>query len=335
MITRPPAFVWNTDGPAMTAADSAVRDSLQRVALAQSQDTAFARFRQQMVGWLARDGALGILTDGAKEFGLLTMSGSPLQPLPLSTVVLPHEDFAQFHRLLAAGERVRLRADIANSLTPDTVVALNTVAELRGATHPAEVVLAGAHLDSWDLATGATDNGAGAIAVLEAARLLKAAGAHPARTIRFVLFTGEEEGLLGSAHYAARHAGELAAYQAVVVLDNGTGRITGMSLQGRNDLHDLWQALFAPLAPLGPFAIQGRNKGGTDHLSFLPFGVPAFNYDQATTGYNHTHHSQVDTFDHIVPADLAQAATVMAVTAYELADLPVTLPRVHAAGSSR
>jgi carboxypeptidase Q len=335
VITRPPAFVWNSDGPAMTAADSAVRDSLQRVAAAQSRDTAFVRFRQQMVNSLAHDGALGILADGAKEFGLLTMSGSPLQLLPLPTVVLPHEDFAQLHRLLAAGERVRLRADIVNSLTPDTLMALNTVAELRGSTRPEEVVLVGAHLDSWDLATGATDNGAGAIAVLETARLLKAAGAHPARTIRFVLFTGEEEGLFGSAHYAAQHAGELAAYQAVLVLDNGTGRITGMSLQGRNELHHLWQELFAPISPLGPFAIQGRDKGGTDHLSFLPYGVPSFNYDQATTGYNHTHHSQVDTFDHVVPADLAQAATVMAVTAYELADLPVTLARGPGIGSSR
>jgi hypothetical protein len=333
VVTRPPAFVWNSDGPAMTAGDTAVRDSLQRIAAAQAKDTAYVRFRQQLVGSMARDGALGVLSDGAKEFGLLTMSGSPLQPLPLPVIVLPHEDFAQLHRLFAAGERVRLRGDIANSLTPDTLISLNTVAELRGTTRPTEVVLVGAHLDSWDLATGATDNGAGAIAVLETARLLKAAGAHPARTIRFVLFTGEEQGLFGSAHYAAQHAGELGDYQAVLVLDNGTGRITGMSLQGRNELHDLWRDLFAPLSALGPFTVQGRDKGGTDHLSFLPYGVPSFNYDQVTAGYNHTHHSQVDTFDHILPADLAQAATVMAVTAYELANLPVTLARGRVTGA--
>ena len=327
IITRPPAFVWNSDGPPMTTADSAVQDSMRRVAAEQVRDTAYAHYRQRLPQMLARDGALGVILDGAKELGLLTMSGSPLVLQPLPEIVIPHEDFAQMHRLLAAGERVRLRADIANSLTPDTLEAMNTVAELRGTAHPDQVVLVGAHLDSWDLATGATDNGAGAIAVLETARLLAAAGVHPARTIRFVLFTGEEQGLFGSQHYAAQHARELGSYQAVLVLDNGTGPITGMSLQGHTDLRDLWRDLFAPVAPLGPFVVQARDKGGTDHLSFIPYGVPAFNYDQATVGYNHTHHSQVDTYDHVVAADLAQAATVMAVTAYELASVPTLLPR--------
>ncbi len=249
----------------------------------------------------------------------------PTTPLPY--VVVPHETFAQFHRLLALGDTVRLRADISNTLTPQDVDAANTVAEIRGTTHPDEVVLLGAHLDSWDLADGTTDNGTGAIAVLEAARILAAASVKPQRTIRFALFTGEEEGLFGSQRYAERHAAELAKYQAVLVLDNGTGRVTGMSLQGHNEMHDLWQSLFAPVASLGPFAIQARDKGGTDHLSFIPFGVPSFNYDQLTRGYNHTHHSQADTFEHAVIGDVQQCATVMAVTAYELANLPKLLPR--------
>lgn len=332
VVTQPPVFAWNPDGPAMTAADSAVRDSARAIALAQFRDTAVQHFRQRLVTLLAANGALGIIVDGAKEFGLLTMSGSPLRLMPLSQIVLPHEDYAQCYRLFAQGIRVRLRANIVNSLTRDTLMAMNTVAEIRGATHPDQVVLLGAHLDSWDLATGATDNGAGAIAVLEAARIIAATHGRPDRTIRFALFTGEEEGLYGSMHYAEQHAAELAKYQAVLVLDNGTGQIVGMSLQGHNDLHDLWQQLFAPLSALGPFAIQGRDKGGTDHLSFIPYGVPSFNYDQAGAGYNHTHHSQVDTYDHIVSGDLAQAATVMAVTAYELADLPVSLPHSAPAG---
>jgi Zn-dependent M28 family amino/carboxypeptidase len=142
-----------------------------------------------------------------------------------------------------------------------------------------------------------------------------------------VLFTGEEEGLFGSQQYAARHAAELRKYQAVLVLDNGTGRITGVSLQGRSELHYLWEELFEPISALGPFTVRSRNKGGTDHLSFLPYGVPAFNYDQETRGYNHTHHSQADTYDHVVPGDVAQAATVMAATAYELATVPTLLSR--------
>jgi hypothetical protein len=97
----------------------------------------------------------------------------------------------------------------------------------------------------------------------------------------------------------------------------------------------MWQALFAPLGELGPFRVRSGNKGGTDHLSFLPYGVPGFNYDQESRGYDHTHHSQVDTFDHAVPADIVQAATVMAVNAYQLANLPALLPRNGATVSAR
>jgi carboxypeptidase Q len=327
VMTRPPGFVWNPDGPNMTAADSAIQDSVRSSFMAAAGSPDLREFRQSLPVRVAHDGALGLIGDGGKEFGLLTMSGSPTALYPLPYVVVPHETFAQFHRLLARGQAVTLRVDIANSLGRDTVDAPNTLAEIRGATKPDEVVLLGAHLDSWDLGTGTTDNGAGAVAVLEAARMLKAAGVRPARTIRFVLFTGEEEGLLGSQHYAERHAAELRKYQAALVLDNGTGRITGMSLQGHNELHDAWQALFAPAGALGPFAVRQRDKTGTDHLSFLAYGVPAFNYDQETRGYNHTHHSQVDTFDHAVVGDLRQAATVMAVTAFELATIPEFLDR--------
>lgn len=330
VVIRPPALVWNSDGPPMTKADSLAADSARLSLRATTSSPDLVEYRQSLPALLARDGALGLITDGAKEFTLLTMSGSPTALFPLANIVVPHETFAQFHRLLALGQTVTLRADIANSLGPDTATALNTVAELRGTTDRDGVVLVGAHLDSWDLASGTTDNGAGAIAVLEAARILKAANVHPKRSIRFVLFTGEEEGLLGSQHYAEDHAAELRKYQAVLVLDNGTGRITGISLQGHNDLRDAWGALFAPINTLGPFAVRSRDKGGTDHLSFVPYGVPSFNYDQETRGYNHTHHSQADTFDHAVLGDLRQAATVMAVTAYELATIPEFLGRGQA-----
>jgi hypothetical protein len=325
VMTRPPALIHNSDGPPMTHADSVRADSVLHAATAMTD--AQRKFRRDLPVILAREGALGMLSDGSKEFALLTMSGSPLQPYPLPNIVLPHETYAMFARLRHADVTVTLRADITNILTVDTLTATNTIAEIRGTEHPDQVVLLGAHLDSWDLATGTTDNGAGAIAVLEAARILAAVKARPARTIRFALFTGEEEGLMGSEAYAKAHAAELAKYQAVLVLDNGTGRVTGIALQGRRELHDAWGALLTPISELGPFSIRSANKGGTDHLSFLPYGVPAFNYDQETRGYGHTHHSQVDTYDHALPDDLAQAATVMAVNAYQLASADTLLAR--------
>jgi hypothetical protein len=132
---------------------------------------------------------------------------------------------------------------------------------------------------------------------------------------------------LGSAAYAAQHATTADSIQAVLVLDNGTGMITGQALQGRNQDEQLWKDLLAPVASLGAKNVREGNKGGTDHLSFIPYGVPGWNFDQESRGYNHTHHSQVDTFDHAIGSDLNQASAVMAATAFELANLPTLLPR--------
>ncbi|MFL5576421.1 MAG: M20/M25/M40 family metallo-hydrolase [Gemmatimonadaceae bacterium] len=326
VMTSRPVPVMNPDaGP--TRADSVARDSAIRAFFAPPADPDQQRFLASLPTVLAGEKIAGTLRDGAKEFALLTMSGSPARVSPYPAVVVPHETYALFHRLLAAGQPVRIEANVSNTLTADSVTVYNTVAEIRGTEHPDEVVLLGAHLDSWDLGGGATDNATGSIAVLEAARVLRASGVKPKRTIRFVLFSGEEQGLYGSARYAAAHAAELPKYQAVLVLDNGTGRVTGMALQGRNELYDAWRALFAPVTELGPFKVREGNKGGTDHLSFLRYGVPGFNFDQLSRGYDHTHHSQVDTFDHALAADVQQAATVMAATAFQLANLPALLPR--------
>jgi hypothetical protein len=325
VMVGPAAPVRNPDGPALTASDSARLDSLRRAQARLSEEE--RRFQSLRYALLAQEGIAGIIRDGAKEFGLLTMSGSPDAISPYPQIVIANGDYAQMERLIRRGERVRLEANIQNSFGHDTLEQYNTVAEIRGRERPEEVVLLGAHLDSWDLATGGSDNGTGSIAVLEAARIVAASGVRPRRTIRFALFGGEEEGLYGSEAYATTHARELARFQSVLVLDNGTGRITGMALQGRDELSSLWNALFQPLAALGPFSVRSGNKGGTDHLSFLPHGVPGFNFDQLTRGYNHTHHSQVDVFDQTVAPDVMQAATVMAVTAYELANLSSLLPR--------
>ena len=325
VMMGPAAYIPNPDAPPITVRDSAAADSARR---AQPAITAAERrFLFTSLSRVAQEGAAGVIRDGAKEFALFTMSGSPRAISPIPQVVVANETYAQFQRLLEHHEPVRIEADVHNTFTRDTLQVSNTVAEIRGTEHPDEVVLLGAHLDSWDVGTGATDNATGSTAVLEAARILAASGVRPRRTIRFVLFGGEEEGLFGSQAYAAAHKSELSKYQAVLVLDNGTGRITGMALQGRDELRDMWQDLFAPVAALGPFAVRSGNKGGTDHLSFIAHGVPGFNYDQLGRGYNHTHHSQVDVYDHTAPGDIAQAATVMAVNAWQLADMPELLPR--------
>ena len=315
----------NPDGVPMTHADSSHLDSLRKANQPRTdEERQFARYRET---FLWHENLAGLIRDGGKEFALLTMSGSPIAISPHPQIVISNEDYSQFQRLARRGERVAIEADVKNTFTRDELTQYNTVAEIRGSDKPDEVVLLGAHLDSWDLATGGTDNGTGSIAVLEAARILKAAGVRPSRTIRFVLFSGEEEGLLGSQAYVESHASEMARIQAVLVLDNGTGRITGVGLQGRDELRDLWTSMFAPLSDLGPLVARPEMKTGTDHLSFQAQGVPAFNYDQVTRGYNHTHHSQVDDYDHVVPADVAQAATVMAVNAWQLANMPQLLPR--------
>ncbi len=257
----------------------------------------------------------------------MNMSGSPDAVSPLPRLVIAHEDYAMLARLIEEGTTPKVSGRIDNTFSDSVVTQWNTVAEIRGSDKPDEVVILGAHLDSWDLGTGATDNGTGSMVVLEAARVISQSYSKPKRTIRFVLFTGEEQGLLGSKAYAEKHASEMDKIQAVLVLDNGTGAITGMSLQGRSQDAQLWKDLFAPLSQFGSFVVKDGNKGGTDHLSFIPYGVPGWNYDQISRGYNHTHHSQVDTYDHAVPGDLVQASAVMAVTAFELANLPELLPR--------
>jgi carboxypeptidase Q len=332
LMLAPPANIWNPDGPPMTAADSAARRArFNQPPVPQDTSPAAVAQRRQFAFdlpyLLKQAGALGRLTDGSKEQGLMNMSGSPYSASPLPNLVIAHEDFAQLARLIQNGMPPRFEAAVTNTLGTTPVQQYNTVAEIRGTQIPGQVVILGAHLDSWDLGTGTTDNGTGSMVVLEAARAIAQSGLKPKRTIRFILFSGEEEGLLGSAAYAAQHAATADSIQAVLVLDNGTGMITGQALQGRNQDEQLWKDLLAPVASLGAKNVRQGNKGGTDHLSFIPYGVPGWNFDQEGRGYGHTHHSQVDTFDHAVGSDLIQASAVMAATAFELANHPTLLPR--------
>lgn len=333
VLPRAPYPVWNPDGPEMTAEDSTrLKEQLRLRGLATADTSAAAvaarrQFAVDLPYILKAAGALGTLVDGAKEHGLMTMSGSPNRVSPLPNLVISNEDYALLARLIAAGTTPRLEGRVENRLGSKPVQQWNTVAEIRGTELPGQAVILGAHLDSWDLGTGVTDNATGSMVVMDVARAIAQSGLKPKRTILFVLFSGEEQGLLGSRAYAEAHAATADSTQAVLVLDNGTGAITGQALQGRKDLEGLWRELLAPVARLDADSVREASKMGTDHLSFLPYGVPGFNFDQLRRGYNHTHHSQSDTYDKAVAGDLKQATAVMAVTAYELANLPELLPR--------
>ena len=308
---------------AASSRDSARVDSLRR-AMRRDRTADEVAFLRGQTTLLAAQGIAGELIDGQKDYGLFTMSGSPDAISPYPQIVVSNQTYLELHRSIGAGERVRIEVNATNTIGRDTLIQWNTVGEIRGAEFPNEVVLLGAHLDSWDIGTGATDNASGSIAVLEAARLLgalKASGVRPRRTIRFALFTGEEQGLFGSQYYVMRHLQDLPMHQAVLVLDNGTGRIVGLPLQGRDDLRDLWTNLMKPLTAVGPIAVRSGTKGGTDHLPFLQARVPAFNYDQQSRGYDYTHHSQIDVLSQALPADVQQAAIVMAVNALQLSNL--------------
>ena len=279
------------------------------------------------VAFLRAEGARAFLLDAGKPAGLLGMSEVDLalggrQGLPGAFVI--HEQYLLLGHLAGTGATVRLSLE---GRTGAVVECLNTVATIRGATAPDETVLVGAHLDSWDLGTGAADNAAGAAAVIEAARLLAASGARPRRSIRFVLFSGEEQGLLGSKAYVARHRDELKHHSAVFIIDTGTGRIDGLSLQGRAEVEPVMRRVVEPLAPLGVVDVDLRREWGSDHLPFDEAGVPAFCFEQVQHDYSRNHHSEADTFDKVKPAELQQAAVVAALTAYRTAQLPDLLPR--------
>ena len=286
--------------------------------------------------FLKDEGVLAVLTMSNKAYGLLTTGGGagrePGRPaLPGGT--LTQEGYRQLQRLLARKEPVRLELLLSGKLSKAPVLDYNVVGELKGSEQPDEVVILGAHLDSWDLGTGATDNGTGSVAVLEALRALAALPVKPKRTIRVVLFSGEEQGLLGSKAYAETHKAELAKVQAVLVDDMGTGRIRGWALQGREDLRGPMAAAIAPMNDVGLRELPLTRIGATDHASFLPAGVPAFSAVQDAEDYNsHTHHSHVDTFERVQPEALTEGAQALAVTAWELANGPA-LP--HRAPESR
>jgi Zn-dependent M28 family amino/carboxypeptidase len=195
----------------------------------------------------------------------------------------------------------------------------------------------GGHLDSWQGATGATDNAAGCAVMMEAMRILKSLGVKPRRTIRIALWSGEEQGLLGSRNYVRKNFGDTinrranAAGEKISVyfnLDNGTGKIRGVYLQGNQNVKPIFEKWLQPFNDLGASTVTLQNTGGTDHLAFDGFGIPGFQFIQDPIEYStRTHHTNMDSYDHLVPADLKQAATIVAAFVYNAAMREERIPR--------
>ena len=291
--------------------------------------TKMMEFYRELKKFLIAEGVAGILRDSNKEHGLVNMTtaASNFTEAEIPDAFLTTESYGLIWRLLKRGP-VEVEIDMKNTFSPGEVEVYNTVAEIPGAEKPDEVVIIGGHIDSWDLGTGATDNGTGIMAVLEAARALKAVGIKPRRTIRFVLFSGEEEGLHGSRAYVKAHEKEMSKISGVLIHDMGTGRVKSIGLQGRYDLRELMDKVVEPFKEaVNLEELSMRTMMGTDHLSFLPHGVPAFAVVQDGAEYRKTHHTESDTFDKVYPDEINQGAKVLAAWAYNVAMLPEVLPR--------
>jgi carboxypeptidase Q len=299
---------------------------------------AFA-FRRELAEFLSAEGAAVLLSDAGKPHGLLTTTGGwrgndrVSAPEPISSAYVAHEHYALLYRLATRPEpaKTRIEIELNNKIIPGPITVYNTVGEIKGSDKPDEFVILGAHLDSWDLAQGTTDNGTGTCVVLEAARILAKSGVKPQRTIRFVLFTGEEQGMYGSKAYVQKHKEEMAKISLCLVHDTGTGKVTGIGTQGRAAVKPLLEAELASLKDLGFKEVNTRSMGGSDHQSFEAAGVPGFAVQQDLSEYRLTHHSQSDTLDKAKEADLIQGAQVLAVTALRVANLPELLPRTKKA----
>lgn len=237
----------------------------------------------------------------------------------LPQAVVAREDAERIARFLAAGQHVRVHWEMPNHVT-GPVDSENVVAEMRGREKPEEFVLLGAHLDSWDLGTGALDNGCNSAMVIDAARVIHASGTIPRRSIRFVLFTGEEQGLLGSAAYAHAHRAELDRMIAAVIFDSGDGKVTGYSLGGRKDILDPVKEALKPVQSLGVNDFTFDAGMDTDNFDFLIEGVPTLVANQEPANYMLNYHAASDTFDKVDIARLKRQVAISAVTVFALAD---------------
>jgi carboxypeptidase Q len=235
---------------------------------------------------------------------------------------LTAEDQSQLERFLAGGKKVHARLNVQNTFSNGPVETANVVGEIRGRESPEEILVVGAHLDSWDLSEGVTDNGTGSVSVLGAAEAIVRSGQRPRRTIRFVLFNGEEQGLLGSFAYVKQHQSEMANHLGALVLDEGQGPVKEFQLGGRDDLLGTFQVFADSLTNIRSVKVNDKVEFGTDTGPFIIAGLPGINMDQDSPDYKYTHHSAADALEAVKIDVLAQNATLMGMTAFWITDCP-------------
>jgi carboxypeptidase Q len=271
-----------------------------------------------------------VLLDSGKHNGLLTVTsaGRNYEMAAAPVGILTHEDYSLIWRLLKKSP-VELEVSLNNSFSESPVEVHNTVAEILGVQRPDEIVILCAHLDSWDLASGSTDDGVGVVAVLEAARAIRVLKLQPRRTIRIVLFAGEEQGEIGSREYVSQHKAEWNKISAVLADDTGTSRILTLRLHQNYAARRMVDAALAPLGDLELVQPWMERYYGSDYASFNAVGIPGFSLigNQRDYDYDQTHHTQADTYDKVDADGVVQHAQVLAGSAFDTAQLPDVLPR--------
>jgi Zn-dependent M28 family amino/carboxypeptidase len=302
-----------------------------------------AQVNEQVDAFLVAHHAAVRVNDAGREHGQIRAFNNRTFDVAkaVPTVVLRNEDYGRIWRLMADGRPVELEVNVVNHDYPEGSTVYNTVGEIPGTDKADEVVMLGAHLDSWHAATGATDNAIGSSIMLEAARILQTLGVKPRRTIRVALWSGEEEGLLGSKAYVAEHFGsfeqqkpEYAKFNGYINIDSGTGRVRGLTIFGPPAAADVIRGAVAPLSDLGiagAIATSSRRTGGTDSTSFNAAGLPGIGSQQDPIEYqSDTWHTNLDTYERIIEDDVKQAAIVVATTVYTLAMRDEAIPRFGA-----
>jgi len=297
--------------------------------------------RRAIDSFLYEEGAAAVVSGGRGTMGtVFTSNGAPrtwdAKPV-LPEMEMGYESLARLSRLLKAGRSVSLEMDTRTTYLMKDSMECNVVGEIPGTDLKDQYVMLGGHMDCWHAATGATDNGTGVAVCMEAVRILKAIGVKPRRTIRILLWSGEEQGLLGSRGYVRNHFGNRmtmdvkpaqAKVSAYYNLDNGGGKIRGIYLKNNEAVKPLFKAWLEPFADMGAGTVTVRNTGSTDHISFDEIGIPGFQFIQDGLEYGtRTHHTNMDSYDRVSADDLKQAATIMAAFVYQTAMLDEMLPR--------
>lgn len=340
------------DAMAKATMPAAARQPVDTAAQRRQREAMMARFNNPAARMLTvlknmakAEGAVALLSNGgtrSHDGTIFAQGGGAYKasdPENFPDIVLGIEDYNTILRLAKAGETVKMDVDVKTKFQTKDLNGYNVIAEIPG-TDPAlkdEVVMIGAHLDSWQTGTGATDNASGSSVMMEAIRILKSLGFNNRRTIRIGLWSGEEQGLLGSRGYVKNTFADPATMQTTPAhekfssyfnIDNGTGKIRGIYLQGNEACRDIFAQWLTPFKDLGATTVTISNTGGTDHQAFDAVGLPGFQFIQDPIEYDtRTHHSNMDVYDHLIEDDLKQIATIVAAFVYNASQRDAKLPR--------